>query len=144
MKKIARYLFGLAIVYILNLCSENDEFNPELFNKIKGSWQIEYYYKSSTITYHSSDSADLDYPYPVIMNFNNDGGSNIEYSDGQVSNYLTWTTKNNSLILTYWGLDGPGVEWSGEMIKLTEVELHARLTKNVNSPDRILEFELRR
>ena len=144
MKKIGRHLFGLAIVCILNTCCETDDFNPELFNKIKGSWQIEYYYYSNNFTYHSSDSADLDHPYPVIMNFNEDGGTNIEYSDGEVSNYRTWTTKNNNLILTYWGLDNPGLEYTGEIIKLTEAELHARLTHSGAGGHQTIEFELKR
>ena len=89
MKKIGRYLFGVAIVCTISSCSETDDFNPELFNKINGSWQKDYYHFGSGITYYSSDSADPDYPYPVTMNFNEDGGTNIEYSDGQISSYRT-------------------------------------------------------
>jgi hypothetical protein len=148
MKKIARYLFGLAIVCILNLCVETDEFNPELFNQIKGSWQIiEYYHYSvmSSYAYHSSDSANyLDYPYPVIMNFNENGDTNIEYSDGQISNYRTWTTKNNNLIITDWIPGTPGYEFIGDIIKLTDVELHAELTYSGEGLNQVFGFELKR
>lgn len=123
-----RYLFPIFVLFIILISSscDKEEFNEELSNNIKGTWDVVFVSEYSSFggqtltnrSYHISDSINEDFCI-MALHFNDYNFLERESCQGGINYDYRWQIEGNSLKISHFYF-----HYEAEILKITDNKFH--------------------